>query len=171
MAPQILPHSSLSVQCKLACIRHWSNCNVAHDYYSILAILRLVGDEKHRSADTADARSTFNDLQGWTQGVASCAQRTADLSVGTFRLDYHTAKVEWILHQFTSFLNGHTLLLAEFSQQGCIFLRLGVVLRVDECGLVDVCQAPLLCQRVNLVWIANEDKVRHTVSQHSVGCP
>ena len=92
------------------------------------------------------------------------------MSVGTFRLDYHTAKVEWILHQFTSFLNGHTLLLAEFSQQGCIFLRLGVVLRVDECGLVDVCQAPLLCQRVNLVWIADKDQVGHIVCQHAVGC-
>ena len=108
--------------CKLACVRHWSNGNVAHYDDAILAILRLVGDEQHGSADTADARGTFNDLQGRTQGVASGAQRSADLSVGTFGLDNHTSEVERILHQLAGFLDGHSFLLAKLCEQFGILL-------------------------------------------------
>ena len=91
------------------------------------------------------------------------------MSVGTLGLDNHTTQVEWVLHQFTGFLNGHTLLLAQLGQQLGILLALLAVQRVNQCSLVNVCQPALLSQCMHLVRITNQDEVGNVLCQHTVG--
>ena len=86
-----------------------ANGNVANNENAILTILFLLRDKKHTTADTGDARSTLDNLEGRTQGVASGREGTGNLSVSTFGLDNHTTQIERVLHQFASFLNGHPL--------------------------------------------------------------
>ena len=99
-------HSNLR---ELGSIRHRGNGNVANNENAILTILFLLRDKKHTTTDTGDARSTLDNLEGRTQGVASGREGTGNLSVSTFGLDNHTTQIERVLHQFASFLNGHPL--------------------------------------------------------------
>ena len=103
--------------------------------------------------------------------ICSAGRRVSpvNLSVCVAGLDDHASQIERVLHELAGLLYCHALLLAELSEQCCILFALGVVLRVDECSLVDILQSPLLCQSVNLVWVSDEDKVCDVVSQNLVG--
>ena len=142
---------------------------VANDDNTVLAILRLFGDEQHGTADAGNARSALDDLQSWAQCVTRCREGTRDLSVGTFSLDNHAAQVEWVLHQLTSLLDGHALLLAQLGQQFGILLAAGVVQRVDDGSLVDVLKSILLGIGLDALGVTNEDDVGHVFSQYAVG--
>ena len=159
-------HSDL---CQLVSIGHRCNGNVAHHDHAVLTILLLVGDEQHGTAHACDAGSTLDNLQCRAQGVARCAEGTADLSVGTFGLDDHASQVERVLNELAGLLNGHALLLAQLSQQGSILLTLRIVQRVDDGSLVEVCEPPLCSQFLYFLRITDEDDVCDVVSQYSVG--
>ena len=155
--------------CQLVGIWHGRHGHVAHDDNTILAILRLFGDEQHGTADAGNARSALDDLQSWAQCVTRCRESTRYLSVGTFSLDNHATQVEWVLHQLASLLDGHALLLAQLGQQFCIFLATGVVQRVDDGSLVDVLKSILLGIGLDALGVTNEDDVGHVFSQYAVG--
>ena len=156
--------------CQLGSIGHGGHSHIAHHQDTILTILRFLSDEQHGTAHTADARSALDNLQCRTERIACGAQRTGDLSVSFLSLDNHTTEIERILHQLTSFLDGHALALAQFSEQGSILFTLGVVLRIDDGGLVDMCQPPLGCQLMNLLRVTYQDKMSYIVGEHHVGC-
>ena len=69
-----------------------------------------------------------------------------------------------------SLLDGHTLLLAQFGKQSCILLGFRIVLRVDNCCLVDVVEIPLLGESLEFLRVADEDKIGNVVGQYAVGC-
>ena len=155
---------------ELCGIGHRRYSHVAYHEHTILTILRLLGDEQHTTAHTSDAGGALDDLQGRTKGFTCGGKSAGNLSVGTFGLDNHTAKVERVLHQFAGLLDGHTLLLAEFSQFLGIFLTAVAVFGVDECGLVDVGQSAFLCQCMHFLGITDENQVCNVFSQYTVGC-
>ena len=129
----------------------------------------LVCEHKHGSTNTCHAGCALDNLESGTKSVARCAESARDLSVGTFSLDDHTSEVERVLHQLASLLDGHALLLAKFCEQFGILLCLGVVQRVDDSGLVDVVEVPLLCEALQLVGVADKNKVGEVVGQYTVG--
>ena len=98
---------------KLLGSRNGRDGNVAHDEHALLAVLRLVGDEEHGSADACDAGGARDDLQRGTQRVARRAESTANLAVGLAVLDDEAAEIERVLYEFASLFDGHALLLAQ----------------------------------------------------------
>ena len=84
-------------------------------------------------------------------------------------LDDEAAEIEGILYQLAGLLDGHTLLLAELSQQLRILLLLGVIKRIDDGCLMDVSKTPFFGTGINLLWISDKDKICHTICQDLVG--
>ena len=74
-----------------------------------------------------------------------------------------------VLHEFASLLDGHALLLAKLGEELCILLSLRVVQRVYDGSLVDVVKVPLCSESLQLVGVADEDKVSQVVSEDAVG--
>ena len=54
------------------------------------------------------------------------------------------SEVEGVFDQLHGFVHLHAFLLAKLTQQLCVLFGFGVVFRVDECGLIDVCQVVFL---------------------------
>ena len=154
---------------KLVGIGHRCHSDITDHNHAVLTILRLLCDEQHRAADAGDTGGTLDNLQGGTQGFTRCRESTRYLSIGTFGLDDHATQVERILHQLAGFLDGHALLLAQFSQQLGIFLATRIVQRVDDGCLVDVLQSILLGISLDALGVTNENDVGQIVGQYSVG--
>ena len=67
--------------------------------------------------------------------IICCVAGTCQLTVGIAVLDDEATQVKRVKHLLLCLLNGHTLVLAQLKQQVCIEILLGVVLRVNDCGL------------------------------------
>ena len=156
--------------CQLVSIGHRSYGNVANNQDTVLAILWSLSEHKHSSADTCDSWLSLDDLEGRAQCVACRRECTAYLSISVASLYYHTSEIERVLHQLASLLNGHTLLLAKFSEQLSILFALLAVLWVYECCLVNVLQSETVSQSMYFLRISNQNKVSNVFSQHTVGC-
>ncbi len=144
------------------------NSDVTHHHDTVGTVLRL-GDEQHGTAHAGDAGSAFDNLQGGAQRVASGAEGTGDLTVGVARLDNHAAQIEVVVqHELAGLVDGHALLLTELSQLLGILFGLVEVQRVDDTGLVDVGQSPLLSLFKDVVTVADKDDVGNVVGQHAV---
>ena len=154
---------------QLVGIGHGGNGHVAHYKHTVVAALGSVGEEQHGTAHASNARSCLDNLQGRTQHIACSVACTGQLAISIAALDNHATEVERVEHLFTCFFNGHALLLAQFGKEFGVFFLLGTGGRVDDSGLVNVAQAPLLGQLMDFVHIAKNDEVCHAVGQYLVG--
>ena len=62
--------------CELVGIRHGGHGHITYNENTILAVLWLVGNQQHGTADTGDARCALDDLQGGAQGFAGGREGT-----------------------------------------------------------------------------------------------
>ena len=154
---------------QLVGIGHRGNGNVTDNKNTVLTILFLLRDEQKTTRYTGDARSTLDNLKCGTQRVTSGGEGTRDLTVGTFGLDDHATQIERVLHQLTSLLNRHALLLAKLGEQLGIFFTLRIVLRVDDGSLVNAVQSPFSSQSFDLLRITDQDDVGDVFCQYAVG--
>ena len=81
-----------------------------------------------------------------------------------------SAPIQVVLHQFASLLDSHAFALAEFGEQSGVFLALGIVRWIHNRSLVDILQAPLFGELVDVGRVADENDVCDVVSQYLVGC-
>ena len=149
---------------ELISIWHGGHSHIGHYEYTILTILLLLGNQQQTTTHAGDARLTLDNLQCWTQGVASGGKSSGNLTVSTLSLDNHTTQVQGILNQFAGLLDGHTLILANLCQFLCQFLTLLIVLRVDESGLANVGESLLLGQSLYLCGITNQNDVGKVIA-------
>ena len=156
--------------CQLSGIRHRSDGHVANHENAVLTVLRGLGDHQHGATYAGDARRALDNLEGRTQRVAGCAERTGYLSVGIAALDDEASEIEGVEHLLLSLLQSHALLLPQFEEQLGIFFAFLTRGRVNQRSLVDVLQSELVGQCVDLVDIAEQDEVGKVIGQRLVSC-
>ena len=150
-------------------IGHRCHSHIAHHEHTLLAILRSLGDEQHRTAHTRDARRALDNLQGRAKRVTRRGEGTRDLSVSIPALDDEASEIQRVQHQFASLFDGHALLLAKFKKQLCILLCFFRCCRIDNHCLTNVFQSQLVGQSINFSLIADKNDIGDVVSKTLVG--
>ena len=127
-----------------------------------------MSQQQHSARYASDTGRSLDNLQSGAKYITRGVTCTSQLTVSIATLDNQAAQIKGILHQFTSLLNSHTLLLTQFAEQLSILLFLRMIHGVDNRGLVDITQTPLFSAGFNLGRIAKENQIGYTVSQNLV---
>ena len=125
-------------------------------------------EQQHGTTHAGNARSCLDNLQCRTKHISRCVASTSQLTISIATFNNHATKVKWVEHLLASLFDGHAFLLTQLGKELSIFLFFRTSSGIDDGSLVNVAQAPLLCEVMNFINITQDDKVCYAISQHLV---